>query len=102
MMVISPAVCQPFMKKITNTDGVAMGHFSSVGYLFAALIGKAVGKGSKSTEEIKVPQSLSFLRDSAVSISITMIVLYVGLVFVAITAGIIGYSFVAKEKVETK
>lgn len=83
-MVLSPAMLQPFMKKITKNDSVALGHFSGTGYALAALIGKAVGKGSKSTEEMKVPKSLSFLRDSVVSISLTMLVLYV---VVAIAAG---------------
>lgn len=84
IMVLSPAICQPFMKAITKNDAVAMGHFSSVGYAGAALVGKLVGKGSKSTEEMKVPKSLSFLRDSAVSISMTMLVLYM---IVALVAG---------------
>ena len=84
IMVLSPAMCQPFMKAITKNDAVAMGHFSSIGYAMAALIGIAVGKGSKSTEEMKVPKSLSFLRDSAVSISLTMLVLYI---VVAVVAG---------------
>lgn len=83
IMVLSPAMCQPFMKAITKNDAVAMGHFSSIGYAMAALIGKAVGKGSKSTEEMKVPKSLSFLRDSAVSISLTMLVLYIVVALVA-------------------
>lgn len=84
VMVLSPAILQPFMKKITGNDNVALGHFSGVGYAASALIGKLVGKGSKSTEEMKVPKSLSFLRDSVVSISITMLVLYI---IVAIAAG---------------
>lgn len=83
-MVLSPAILQPFMKKITGNDNVGLGHFSGVGYAASALIGKLVGKGSKSTEEMKVPKSLSFLRDSVVSISITMLVLYI---IVAIAAG---------------
>ncbi|MGB5824136.1 MAG: PTS ascorbate transporter subunit IIC [Proteocatella sp.] len=83
LMVISPAMLQPFMVKITGNDSVALGHFSGMGYAMAALIGKAVGKGSKSTEEMKVPKSLSFLRDSVVSISLTMLILYVGVAFVA-------------------
>ncbi|WP_024614899.1 PTS ascorbate transporter subunit IIC [Clostridium sp. Ade.TY] len=84
IMILSPAILQPFMKKITGNDSVALGHFSSVGYAASAAIGKVVGKGSKSTEEMKVPKSLSFLRDSVVSISITMLILYV---IVAIAAG---------------
>lgn len=84
IMILSPAILQPFMKKITGNDSVALGHFSGIGYAVSAIIGKLVGKGSKSTEEMKVPKSLSFLRDSVVSISLTMLVLYVG---VAIAAG---------------
>ena len=84
IMVLSPAMLQPFMKKITKNDSVAMGHFSGTGYALSALIGKVVGKNSKSTEEMKVPKSLSFLRDSVVSVSITMLILYV---IVAIAAG---------------
>lgn len=84
IMVLSPAMLQPFMKKITKNDSVALGHFSGSGYALAAIIGKVVGKGSKSTEEMKVPKSLSFLRDSVVSVSITMLILYV---IVAIAAG---------------
>ena len=84
IMVLSPAMLQPFMKKITKNDSVALGHFSGAGYALAAIIGKVVGKGSKSTEEMKVPKSLSFLRDSVVSVSITMLILYV---IVAIAAG---------------
>ena len=84
IMVLSPAMCQPFMKDVTKNDSVALGHFSSVGYACAGLIGRAVGKNSKSTEEMNVPKSLSFLRDSVVSISITMLILYI---VVAIAAG---------------
>ena len=83
-MVLSPAILQPFMKKITKNDSVALGHFGGVSYAIAGYIGKLVGKGSKSTEEMNVPKSISFLRDSVVSISLTMVVLYV---IVAIASG---------------
>lgn len=83
-MVLSPAILQPFMKKITKNDSVALGHFGGVSYAIAGYIGKLVGKGSKSTEEMNVPKSISFLRDSVVSISLTMVVLYI---IVAIASG---------------
>ncbi len=75
-MVIFPAMAQPTMKILTKNDEVAFGHFSTIGYATSALIGKAVGKGSRSTEEINFPKSLAFLRDSSVSISLTMCVFY--------------------------
>ena len=84
VMVLSPAILQPFMRKITKDDSIALGHFSGTGYAISGLIGKLVGKNSKSTEEMKVPKSLAFLRDSVVSISITMVILYL---IIAIVAG---------------
>lgn len=83
-MVLSPAILQPFMKKVTGNDSVALGHFGGTSYAIAGLIGKIVGKGSKSTEEMNVPKSISFLRDSTVSISLTMLILYT---IVAVAAG---------------
>ena len=83
MMVVSPAFLQPFTRKITGTDDLALGNFGSTGYLLSALVGKAVGKGSPSIEEMQVPKSLNFLRDSSVAISLTMMILFVILVLVA-------------------
>ncbi len=61
---------------MTGSDDFAIGHFGSAGYLVSSLVGKAVGKNSKSTEEIKVPKSLGFLRDTSVSVSLTMVLLF--------------------------
>lgn len=83
-MAIFPALAQPFMKGIIGDDSVAFGHFSTLGYILSGYIGKLVGKGSKSTEEMKLPKNLSFLRDSSISISLTMMIIYV---ILAIFAG---------------
>ncbi|EKN62645.1 PTS system ascorbate-specific transporter subunit IIC [Neobacillus bataviensis LMG 21833] len=91
IMAVFPAICQPFMKKITGNDNVGFGHFSSLGYVLSGLVGKAVGKNSRSTEEIKFPKGLGFLRDSSVTISLTMIILYV------IIALFAGPSYIEKE-----
>jgi ascorbate PTS system EIIC component len=84
LMVLSPAMLQPFMRKVTGTNDIAMGHFGSIGYLVAGYIGKVVGNPEKSTEDIKVPKSLGFLRDTSVSVSLTMTILFV---IVALVAG---------------
>ncbi|MBH0230786.1 PTS ascorbate transporter subunit IIC [Halobacillus yeomjeoni] len=76
LMVLSPAILQPFTRKITGSDDFAIGHFGSAGYFVSSLVGKAVGKNSKSTEEIKVPKSLGFLRDTSVSVALTMVLLF--------------------------
>ncbi|PLR82314.1 PTS ascorbate transporter subunit IIC [Bacillus canaveralius] len=84
IMAIFPAIAQPFMRKIVGNDSVAFGHFSTLGYALSGLVGKMVGKGSKSTEDIKFPKGLGFLRDSSVTIALTMTVLYV---IIALFAG---------------
>ncbi|MCA1010626.1 PTS ascorbate transporter subunit IIC [Halobacillus halophilus] len=91
LMVLSPAMLQPFTRKITGSDDFAVGHFGSIGYLVSSLVGKAVGKGSKSTEDIKVPKSLGFLRDTSVSVSLTMVILFF------VVAGAAGPAFVETE-----
>ena len=81
---IFPAVAQPFTKQITKNNTVALGHTGNFGYALSGLIGKYVGNKEKSTEDINFPKGLSFLRDSTVSITITMAVVYV---IVALFAG---------------
>ncbi|MFG6147754.1 PTS ascorbate transporter subunit IIC [Halobacillus sp. B23F22_1] len=85
IMTLSPAILQPFMRKLTGNNNVALGHFSAVGYALSGLVGKAVkGKESTSTEKIDFPKGLGFLRDSTVSIALTMVVMYF---IVALAAG---------------
>lgn len=81
---ISPAICQPFTKKITNNNTVALGHTGGLGYALSGCIGQMIGNKEKSTEDIRFPKGLAFLRDSTVSITITMSVVYI---IVALFAG---------------
>ena len=76
IMALFPAIAHPVMKKITGSDDVAFGHFGTIGYVFAAWIGKLVGNKEHTTEEIKFPQGLAFLRDSSLAISLVMLVLF--------------------------
>lgn len=90
-MVFFPAIAQPTMRKITNSDAVGFGHFGTLGYVLSAWVGSKVGDRSKSTEDIEFPQGLTFLRDTSVSIALVMGVLYL---IVALASGA---SFVEKE-----
>ena len=83
IMAFFPAIIQPYMRRVTGSDDVGFGHFGTVGYVLSGAIGQATGKGSKSTEELNLPNNLSFLRDSSVSISLTMMVIYLILAFAA-------------------
>ncbi|MFB5676773.1 PTS ascorbate transporter subunit IIC [Paenibacillus terreus] len=83
-MVIFPALLQPYVRQITGSDDFAVGHFGSVGYFTAATIGKWFGNKEKTTEQIKVPQQLGFLRDTSVAVSLTMTLFFI---VVALFAG---------------
>lgn len=91
IMSVSPAFVQKYMIQLTGNDKVALGHFSSLGYFLSGFVGNLVGDKSKSTEDIHFPKSLAFLRDSTVSITISMTIIYL---IVAIFAG---PAWIAKE-----
>ncbi|MBU1144989.1 MAG: PTS ascorbate transporter subunit IIC [Firmicutes bacterium] len=82
-MAVFPAIAHPTMKKITGNDEIGFGHFSSITYWLSGEVGKLVGKGSKSTEEMKFPKGLSFLRDSSVAIALTMLIMFLIVTLVA-------------------
>ncbi|PTM59528.1 PTS ascorbate transporter subunit IIC [Desmospora activa] len=83
LMVVLPALAQPFVRRITGDDSLAIGHFGTFGYISAGLVGKWLGNPDKSTEDLKLPQGLSFLRDTTISTAVTMVVLYVGITLAA-------------------
>lgn len=77
LMVLLPAMLQPYTREITQSDDIAVGHFGSFGYFVSGFLAKRIGDKSKSTEDIKVPKSLGFLKDTTVSVSLTMVILFV-------------------------
>lgn len=82
VMAVFPAMAQSTMKNITGSDDVALGHFSTLGYWFAAQVGKLTRGGKSrdeltSTEDIHFPKWLSFMRDTTVAISMTMMLVFI-------------------------
>lgn len=71
-----PAIVQPFLRKITGNDNIALGHTSASVALLAALSGKIVGNKNNDSEKIKVPKGFEFLRDSNVITALSMGVLF--------------------------
>ncbi|MFL0250246.1 PTS ascorbate transporter subunit IIC [Clostridium neuense] len=76
-MVITPAMVQPFYKKVTGSDSIAMGHFNGLTYSITALVSKLVGNKEHSTEDIYVPEGLSFFKDNVISTALVMLILFV-------------------------
>ena len=87
---ISPAICEPTMEKIVETDELALGHFGGFGYWFSAQCAKLfAGDKDNTTEDIEFPQRLTFLRDTTVSIGITMIMFFMIVTGIAVAKGIL-------------
>lgn len=74
--VIFPAIGQPVMRKITGSDDVAIGHYSTVGYAIAGWIGSKVGKPEDSTENLNLPSWLNIFKDYVVGVGVTMIIFF--------------------------
>ena len=94
LMAMMPALVQKEMEKVTGNKRLALGHFSVTGYLVtvkvAAFVAKKIKKKEqnllelqrgkseeiKSTEDIRFPAKLSFMRDSTVGIFLIMTILF--------------------------
>ncbi|HJB10529.1 MAG TPA: PTS ascorbate transporter subunit IIC [Candidatus Brachybacterium merdavium] len=78
LMVSLPALAHPWTRRISGDDSIAIGHFGTAGYIAAGAVGRLVDpRGrSRSTENIKVPESLRFLRDSMVATALSMVLMY--------------------------
>ncbi|GAA1482130.1 PTS ascorbate transporter subunit IIC [Gordonia sinesedis] len=85
VMVALPAISQPWTKRVTGDNNIAIGHFGTLGYIVSGVLGRVVGRKSKSTEDLKLPESLRFLRDSMVATALSMVLMYVvvSIVYVA-------------------
>lgn len=77
LMVSLPAFAHPWTRRITGDDSIAIGHFGTLAYVAAGSVGGAVGRNSRSTEDLRLPESLRFLRDSMVATALSMVIMYV-------------------------
>lgn len=76
-LTLAPAAAQPFMRKVTGNDDIAYGHTTTVGVIAGSLIGRLFATDKeKTSEDIKVPEKLDFLKDITVSTTIVMVALY--------------------------
>ncbi|MGW8376600.1 PTS ascorbate transporter subunit IIC [Streptomyces sp. ODS28] len=76
MLVSMPAFAHPWTKRVTGNNTVAIGHFGTAGYILSGATGQLVGKRSRSTEDMKLPEGLRFLRDSMVATALSMVLIY--------------------------
>lgn len=75
--VVFPAISQPFVRKVTGNDNVAFGFWGSSWISMSGWLGGKLGNKEKTTEDIKVPKSIEFLKDMSVLMGVVMVVVYV-------------------------
>jgi len=83
IMVILPAIGQPLVRNLIGNNNFAIAHLTTLGTVPAAYIGGLLGNKSKSAEDLKIPEALSFFRDTSMSVSIVMGLFYILLVIAA-------------------
>ncbi len=71
-----PALAQPYMRKVTGGDDIAMGHYVTIAYALSGWLGGKVGNPEESTEKLKLPGWLSIFKDYIVSVSLSIIVFF--------------------------
>jgi PTS system ascorbate-specific IIC component len=92
-MTLMPALAQPVMRKITNSDEIAFGHGQTLLNMLGAWVGKLIGNPEDSAEKMKVSENLNFFRDMAISISLIMlIVALVAAIMAVIQVGTAGFT----------
>lgn len=69
---LQPVLTQPLMRKVTGGDELALGHTSASSAWLSGMLGKYIGKPENSTEKVKLPTWMSFLRDVIVATAVVM------------------------------
>jgi len=100
MMTFMPALSMPFMKKITGGDGFAMGHFGITTYALSGFLGQYVGDPEDSTENMKFPDWIGFMKEPLVAMATVMLLIYiiVGLLSGGAAATELGKYWIVDEK----
>lgn len=78
-----PAIAQKGMRKITEEDELAMGHYVTIAYAISSFIGSKVGNPEDSTEKLKLPSWLMIFKDYIVSVTLSVAVFYYISAFIA-------------------
>lgn len=73
---VYPAIAQPFMRKVTGSDDIAMGHYCTLAYSLSGWIGSKVGNPEESTEKLNLPGWLSIFKDYVVSVGVSIGIFY--------------------------
>jgi len=89
-----PALISKFVFSLTGSKDFTIGHTTTIHAFLGAWVGKLVGDKSQSLEDMKLPESLGFIKSMTVSTSIIMFLIYLVIGFFA-TPGFAATTFSA-------
>ena len=77
VITIFPYILRKHVKYVTGNDSFTIGHTDSIYCLLGSYIGKLVGQKDKNIENLNLPKSLSFFRDTNITAAIVMFIVYI-------------------------
>jgi len=79
---IFPAIIAPFVFKLTGKKDFSIGHTTTIIAVIGGLLGKWFGDPSKSTEDMELPEGLSFIKSMTVMTSLIMFIIFLAMGFI--------------------
>ncbi|HHD2753350.1 TPA: PTS ascorbate transporter subunit IIC [Clostridium perfringens] len=77
VITIFPYILRKHVSYVTGNESFTIGHTASIYCLLGSYIGKLVGKKDKNIEDLNLPKSLSFFRDTNITAAIVMFIVYI-------------------------
>mgnify|MGYP001477470470 CR=1 FL=1 len=87
-MSFAPLISQPYIRRVTGDERIAIGHFNSVGYLLSGFIASWFKLKEEPKEPYKMHRMRSFFQDNMVVITVFTFVLFIVSSMFATTRGI--------------
>ena len=88
-MVIAPNLMRPLVKAVTGKDDFTIAHPTTTLSVIAGFVAGLVGDKSKSCEDLKLPESLGFLREVSITGSISIALVYLILFGIVSSQGLV-------------
>ncbi len=88
-LVVAPNLMRPLVKEVTGDDSFTIGHPTTTLSVISGYLGKLIGNKEKSTEDIKFPKGLGFLREVSITGSIVIALTYIVMMFILSANGLV-------------
>ena len=81
-MIVAPNLMKPLVKEVTGDDSFTIGHPTTTLSVISGYLGKLIGNKEKSTESLKFPESINFLKEVSITGSIVICLTYIVMGFI--------------------